>query len=243
MTLVLLSELVIVLAASILVIFIFNRLKIPSVVGFLITGIIIGPGGLALVKDLEMIKALAEIGVMMLLFTIGLEFSLERLQKIQRYFWQGGAIQVLTTIFLIALIFRALGAEIQEAILYGFLVSLSSTAVVLKVLSDKNQLNSPTGNVSMGILIFQDMAIVPMLALIPLLANLKSISWLRLGGRFSLSLGAVAGVFFVARKIMPPVVSVIVKTRIKEIFLLSSLFACLGMAYLTASLGLSLALG
>jgi CPA2 family monovalent cation:H+ antiporter-2 len=243
MTLLLLLELVTILAASILVIVVFQRLKIPAVVGFLITGILLGPGGLGLVRDLGVINAVAEIGVMMLLFIIGLEFSLERLQRIQRYFWLGGGLQVLLTIAAVALISRLLGAKVEETLVYGFLVALSSTAVVLKLLSDKKQLDSPHGQISMGILIFQDMALVPMLAIIPLLANIKSVSVVALGSRFFLSLLAVAVVFFLARKIMPAVIGLIVRTRIKEIFLLSALFACLGMAYLTASLGLSLALG
>jgi len=110
-------------------------------------------------------------------------------------------------------------------------------------MSDKNQLDSPQGQVSFGILIFQDIAIVPMLALVPVLANLQSVSLLTLGKHLILSVMAVAVVFLLARKIMPALISMIVGTRIKEIFLLSSLVACLGMAYLTASLGLSLALG
>ncbi|MGB9863253.1 MAG: cation:proton antiporter [Candidatus Saccharicenans sp.] len=243
MTLFLLAELVTILLASILVIVLFHRLKIPAVVGFLITGVLLGPGGIGLVRDLRVINAVAEIGVMMLLFIIGIEFSLERLQRIQRYFWLGGGLQVLLTILAVALVSRFLGAKIEESIVYGFLVALSSTAVVLKLLADKKQLDAPHGQISLGILIFQDMALVPMLAIIPLLANLKSVSILALGSRFFLSLAAVAAVFFLARKVMPPIISLIVRTRIKEIFLLSALFACLGMAYLTSSLGLSLALG
>ncbi|MCX8159427.1 MAG: cation:proton antiporter, partial [Candidatus Saccharicenans sp.] len=170
-------------------------------------------------------------------------FSLERLQRIQRYFWFGGSLQVVMTIVSVGLLSRLLGARLEEAITYGFLVALSSTAVVLKLLSDRGQLDAPHGQVSMGILIFQDMALVPMLALIPLLANLKSVSLVALSGRFFLGLVAVAAVFFLARQIMPAVISVIVRTRIKEIFLMSALLACFGMAYLTSSLGLSLALG
>jgi len=128
MNLFLMAELLTVLAASIIVIFIFHRLKIPAVVGFLITGIILGPGGFGLVKDLKAINALAEVGVMMLLFTIGLEFSLDRLQKIQRYFWLGGSLQVLLTIGLTAVLSLFFRIRLQEAILYGFLVALSSTA-------------------------------------------------------------------------------------------------------------------
>jgi CPA2 family monovalent cation:H+ antiporter-2 len=236
-------ELITVLAASILVISIFYRLKIPSVVGFLITGILIGPGGLALIRDLETINAMAEIGVMMLLFTIGLEFSFERLQRIQRYFWLGGSLQVIATIVVTGLLSWTFGITLQNAIFYGFLVALSSTAILLKLLSDKNQLDSPQGQVSMGILIFQDVAMVPMLALVPVLAHINSVSLMTLGGRFFISIIAVVVVFLIARKVMPIVISMIVETRVKELFLLSSLFVCLGMAYLTVSLDLSLALG
>lgn len=243
MALLLLRELVTILAASILVIVVFHRLKIPAVVGFLITGILLGPGGLSLVRDLGVINAVAEIGVMMLLFIIGIEFSLERLQRIKQYFWLGGGLQVLLTVMAVAVISRFLGAKIEQSFVYGFLIALSSTAVVLKLLSDKKQLDAPPGQISMGIAIFQDMALVPMLAIIPLLANIKSVSILALGSRFLLSLLAVTAVFFMARKIMPLIISLIVRTRIKEIFLLSALLACLGMAYLTSSLGLSLALG
>ncbi len=238
-----LRDLIIVLVASIVVIVIFHRIKIPAVVGFLMAGIIIGPGGLALIRNIEAISVLAEIGVMMLLFTIGIEFSLERIKKIQRYFWQAGGLQVLLTIIVVILISKLAGARIQEAIFYSFLVALSSTAVVLKILGDKNQINSPVGQVSLGILIFQDVAIVPMLAFIPVLANLSSFSWYTLGGRFAVSLAAVAAVFFLAKKLIPFVISAIIRTRVKEIFLLAALFACLGLAYFTASLKLSLALG
>ncbi|MCX8160207.1 MAG: cation:proton antiporter, partial [Candidatus Saccharicenans sp.] len=120
MTLFLLGELLTVLLSSILVIVLFNRLKVPAIVGFLITGIVIGPGGLALVKNPAVINALAEIGVMMLLFIIGIEFSLERLQRIQRYFWFGGSLQVVMTIVSVGLLSRLLGARLEEAITYGF---------------------------------------------------------------------------------------------------------------------------
>jgi len=185
MTIFLLADLLTVLLASILVIVLFHRLKIPAVVGFLITGVIIGPGGLGLVKDLRVINALAEIGVMMLLFIIGIEFSLERLQRIQRFFWLGGSLQVLMTVLAVAALSRVLGAPLEQAIVFGFLVALSSTAVVLKLLSDSRQLDAPHGQISMGILIFQDLTLVPMLALVPLLANLKEVSLAALSGRFS----------------------------------------------------------
>ncbi len=243
MNLFLITELITVLAASILVIVVFHRLKIPVVVGFLITGILIGPGGLALVKDLDAINAIAEIGVVMLLFIIGIEFSLERLQKIQKYFWIGGGLQVSLTIAIIAAISILIGFTPNIGIFYGFLVAQSSTSVLLKLLSDKNMIKSPVGEVSVGISLFNDVALLPMLVLVPALAQLKTISVFSLSARLALSVVAIFAVFFVTRKIMPPIIEAIVRTRIKEIFLIFTLLTCLGMAYITASIGFSLALG
>jgi len=243
MNLSLLSELVIVLAASIAVIFVFHKLKIPAVVGFLLTGILIGPGGFSLIRDSQAIHVLAEIGVVMLLFTIGIEFSLERLKKIQKNFWLGGGIQVLVTIAVASFGLSVFGIPARQSLFYGFLISLSSTAVVLKLLADRNELDSPAGRVSLGILLFQDMALVPMIAVIPVMADVGSVSPGAVTVRFLLGGLAIGAVFFLARNVMPAVLNLVVGTRIREVFLLTSLLVCLGMAVLTSSLGLSLALG
>jgi CPA2 family monovalent cation:H+ antiporter-2 len=239
-----LVEVVVVLAASILIIYVSHRLKMPSVVGFLLTGVLIGPGGLSLVRNSETVKGLAEIGVVMLLFTIGLEFEPARLKRIRRSFLVGGSLQVaMTTAACVALLTVFLRFSAREALFYGFLVSLSSTAVVLKILGDRGETDSPQGRISLGILIFQDLAIVPMIALVPVLANAGSMSPWTIAARFALSAAVVAGVFVAARFLMPYVLHRIVMTRIHELFLIAALFLCLGMALLTSSLGLSLALG
>lgn len=238
-----LVELVIILAASVLIIFVSHKIKVPPVVGFLLTGILIGPGGFSLVKDTQTVDVLAEIGVVMLLFMIGLEFTLDRLKRIQRNFWVGGGLQVVLTTAASVLVLGLLRVPIKEAVFYGFLVSLSSTAVVLKILSDRGETDTPQGQISLGILIFQDLAIVPMIALVPVLANVRSASFGAILVRFLVSAAAIGAVFASARFLMPRVLHLIVRTRIREIFLIASLFVCLGMALLTSSLGLSLALG
>jgi len=238
-----LRELVILLAFSVLVIFVSHKIKLPPVVGFLLTGVIIGPGGLAVVRNTETIDVLAEIGVVMLLFLIGLEFTLDSLKRIQRNFWIGGGLQVLLTSGAAAMVLALVGTPVNEAVFYGFLVSLSSTAVVLKILSDRGESAAPQGQVALGVLIFQDMAIVPMIALVPVLADVRSASPASILVRFSLSAAAIAAVFVAARSLMPRVLHLVVRTRIREIFLIASLFICLGMAWLTSSFGLSLALG
>jgi len=239
-----LPDLVIVLAASILIIYVSHKLRLPSVVGFLLTGVLIGPGGLSLVHDVATVQTLAEIGVVMLLFTIGLEFEPVRLRRIRRSFLAGGSLQVLvTTAACVMLLTGFLRLGFREALFYGFLVSLSSTAVVLKILADRGETDSPQGRISLGILIFQDLAIVPMLALVPVLAKSGGVSAGAVALRLAISAAAVAGVFVLARFLLPFVLNAVVRMRIREVFLIATLFLCLGLALLTSALGLSLALG
>lgn len=243
MNIFLLEEFVTILAASILVILISHRLKLPAVVGFLSTGILIGPSGLGVVTDTRGIDLLAEIGVVMLLFTIGLEFSLERLRQIKKYFWLGGGIQVALTTMAVLAVLLALGFPVAQGIFFGFLLSLSSTAVVLKTYSEGGEIESPQGTISLGILLFQDVAMVPMIALVPLLGHLASASALIILARLLASFLSIMAVFLAARYLAPRVLRAIVRTRVREVFIISSLVTCLGMALLTASFGLTLALG
>ena len=238
-----LEELVIVLAASVLIIYVSHKLRLPSVVGFLLTGVLIGPGGLSLVKNTGTVNILAEIGVVMLLFTIGLEFEPARLKRIQRDFWAGGGLQVSLTTSATVIVLVLLNVPFREALFYGFLVALSSTAVVLKILADRGETDAPQGRISLGVLIFQDLAIVPMIALVPVLANAGQVSLGAIGLRFGLSALAIGTAFVLARFLMPRILHLVVRTRVREVFLIASLFIVLGMALLTSSLGLSLALG
>lgn len=238
-----LQDFVVVLAASVLIITLFHKIKLPAVVGFLLTGVLIGPGGLGLVTETETVNVLAEIGVVMLLFTIGLEFEPARLRRIQRDFWAGGTLQVSLTTSATVIVLVLLRVPFREALFYGFLVSLSSTAVVLKILADRNESDAPQGRISLGVLIFQDLAIVPMIALVPVLANAGGVSLVAVGLRFGLSGLAIGSAFVLARFLMPRVLHLVVRTRVREVFLIATLFIVLGMALLTSSLGLSLALG
>ncbi|MDD8027015.1 MAG: cation:proton antiporter [Acidobacteriota bacterium] len=239
-----LIELVILLAASVVVILFCHRLRLPSVAGFVLTGVLIGPSGLRLIRSDEAIHLLAEIGIVMLLFMVGLEFSLKRLRPIRRYFLWGGLLQTGLTSIAAAAALLAIGAAPGPAVLGGFLASLSSTAVVLNILSDRREVDAPHGRAALGILLFQDLAFVPMLAVIPLLAGGGGdASLIGLAGRFGLSLAEITAGFLAARLIVPRLLDLIVRTRIREIFILTSLLICLGMALFTSRLGLSLALG
>ncbi len=240
---VVLQDFVVVLAASVLIIFVSHRLRLPAVVGFLLTGVLIGPGGLSLVRNTATVDVLAEIGVVMLLFTIGLEFEPARLKRIRRDFWAGGTLQVSLTTSATVIVLVLFRIPFREALFYGFLVSLSSTAVVLKILADRGESDAPQGRIALGVLIFQDLAIVPMIALVPVLANAGEVSLGAVGLRFGLSALAIGTAFVLARFLMPRVLHLVVRTRVREIFLIATLFIVLGLALLTSSLGLSLALG
>ena len=238
-----LGELVVVLGASVLIVYVFQKLNLSSVVGFLLTGMLIGPSVLALVDNTVMISLLAEIGVAMLLFTIGLELSLEHLKQMGKTFWLGGGTQVFLTLLVAFGVLRLLGLPSEKAILFGFLLTHTSTTVLLKISSDRGEVDTPPVRIALGISIFQDISFVPMLALLPVLAASGAVSLGLVSLRLVLSLAALAGVFIAARVVMPKVLFWIVSTRARELFILSSLFVCLGMALLSSMLGMSLALG
>lgn len=167
----LLSDIVIILGLAVVVILLFQRFKLPTILGFLATGVIAGPHGLSLIHATHDIEILAEIGVILLLFIIGMEFSLKQLAMIKRTVLLGGTTQVLATIGLVALVMQLLNFTWSESVFMGFLIALSSTAIVLKLLQDRGEINSPQGRVVLGVLIFQDIIVVPMMLLTPLMAG------------------------------------------------------------------------
>ena len=152
-----------------LVAYVAFRLGLVPIVGFLLTGVLIGPSALGLVQDTELADAAAEVGVILLLFTIGIEFSLERLARIKRLIFGGGGLQVGLATLATAGLLAAFGVGWRAALFTGFLIALSSTAIVLKVLGDKGETNDPHGQVGLGLLIFQDLAIIVMVLLVPML--------------------------------------------------------------------------
>ena len=148
------------------------RLRLVSMVGFLVTGILVGPNGFGLISATHEVEVLADVGVVLLLFTIGIEFSMESLLRIKKYVIFGGAFQVLITILISFVISRQFGLAVGQSVFIGFLVSLSSTAIVLRLLQQRAEVESPQGQLSLGILIFQDIIVIPMMLLTPLLAGM-----------------------------------------------------------------------
>ena len=237
------QDIVIILLVSLPIIFLFKKINLPSIVGFLIAGIIIGPYAFNLIKSVNQISVMAEIGVMLLMFTIGLEFSLSQLIRIKKFLLIAGGFQLLITVCLSTIIFYALGIEFKQAIFFSLLVSLSSTAIVLKILSDKNELEAPHGKISVGILIFQDIAIVPMFLLLPLLSGFGELSGSDIAIKIGIAFGVLAGLLLLAKFLMPSIVYHLASLRLREAFTIGVILLILGSAYITHSFGLSFALG
>jgi CPA2 family monovalent cation:H+ antiporter-2 len=238
-----LKDIIIIFALSIAVVFVFARLRLPAVVGFLLTGVLVGPYGLGLIGAVREVEILAEIGVVLLLFTIGIEFSLKNLLQSMRSIVIGGSLQVMITILVGFLIAWLTGYTVGSSVFFGFLVALSSTAIVVKLLQDRMEIVSPHGRTSLSFLIFQDMIIVPMILVTPLLAGGKGalgVELLSLTGK----LAAVVLLLLVGNKwVVPFVLHHATHTRRSELFLLTVMVLCFGVAWITYSLGLSLALG
>jgi len=236
-------DLLIILLVSLPIIFLFNKIKLPSIVGFLVAGMIIGPSGLQLIDINSEIEVMAEIGVILLLFTIGLEISLKDLLKSKEVLIFGGLMQVGFTIIISAILFIASGIDIKKSIFFGMLISLSSTAIVLKLLVDKQQIETPHGKISVGITIFQDLAIVPMILMIPLLSEEKDVSILSVLIKLSIAFLILSAVVVLAKVLMPKIIFQLAKLRIREAFTIGIILIVLGTAYVTELIGLSLALG
>ncbi len=239
----LLNDIVIIFGLGVAVLFICHRLGVPAVVGFLVTGILVGPHGFALVQAVHEVEILAEIGIVLLLFTIGIEFSFGRLLQIRKSVLLGGSLQVFLTFLATLFIARQFGQALGEAVFIGFLVALSSTAIVLKLIQERAEVDSPHGRTTLGILIFQDIIIVPMILITPILAGApgnvsESVLVLLAKGT-----GIILLVIVSTKWIVPRVLYQIAKTRNQEVFLLSVVLICLGVAWLTSMAGLSLALG
>lgn len=238
-----LQDIVIILGLSILIILLFQKMKVPSLLGFLLAGIIAGPYAFNLISSQHEVELLSEIGIIFLLFIIGIELSLRELISMKRTVLIGGSLQVGGTIIISAAIAYFIGLPLSAAIFVGFLFSLSSTAIVLKILQEKGEITAPHGRISLGILIFQDIIVVPMMLFTPLLAG-QSDNILETVGILILKflvLGVV--IYLLARYIVPKIFSMVVKTKSRELFILTVVVFIFAIAWLTSSAGLSLALG
>ncbi len=238
-----LGNLLVIFAVSIAVVFLFHQFRLPSIAGFLVAGALIGPHGLNLISDINTVQVLAEIGVVLLLFTIGIEFSLVQLASLRRLFFLAAPIQTGGMLLVVWIGAKLAGLTWQEGIFWGFLLSLSSTAIVLKALANTGDSDSIHGRTTIGILIFQDLAVVPMMLLTPVLASQSEGTALSLITTLGTSILVVGVVIAAAWYAVPKLLEHIVRSRSRELFLLTIIVLCLGIAWLTSLGGLSLALG
>ena len=238
----LLRDLVVLVGIAIPVVALATRLRVPTIVGFLLTGMAIGPYGFGLIRELTSVQELAEIGVILLLFSIGLELSLTRTLRLGRVLVQAGGIQVVSTLAVVAAVAVVLGAPLSHAVVFGALAALSSTAIVLKVYSDHGALDGPDGRIVVPVLVFQDLCIIPLVLLVESLGGAAETPGhlaLRVGG----SIVAVVVVVLGGRVVVPRVLAAVAAVRSRELFTLSIVFLAVGAALASALAGLSLALG
>jgi CPA2 family monovalent cation:H+ antiporter-2 len=238
-----LNQIVVILGLSILVIYLFQRMNLPAILGFLATGMIFGPHAIGLARAGDEIAVLSEIGVILLLFIIGLEFSIKSLINIKKIVLLGGFLQVILTIMVTTGVGIILGLDANTAVFMGFLFSLSSTAIVLKMIQEKGLMKAPHGRIALGILIFQDIIVVPMMLLTPILSgNGGNVVFELLFLVFKFAI-VILAVYFMARYVVPRLLHEIARTRSRELFLITIIVICFAVAYFTSLMGLSLALG
>lgn len=237
-----LQDLMVLFGMGVVMVVAFHRLNLPPVLGFLITGVVCGPYGFKLVESIDAVGTLAEIGLVLLLFEAGIEFSVKTFIRLKKFLLVAGGLQLLLTIAATAAIAAYTGIDLQKSIFLGMLVSLSSTAIVIRILDYRGDLDSAHGRSAMSILIFQDLCIVPLVLLTPYLSGKGGSLW---------EAGMVAGkaLLFVVlagtvvRYIVPMLLNQVAKTKKREAFVLSIILLCLGTATATSHFGLSMALG
>ncbi|MFA5266885.1 MAG: cation:proton antiporter [Methanoregula sp.] len=249
MEIALIANILIVFAVALFVGMVFNKIRVPPLVAFILTGAIVGPYGFSIINGQDQVANLAELGIILLLFTIGLEFSFRDLWKIRSIAIVGGALQVALSLVFFCGLALLIGLPANQAILMGFLFSLSSTAIVLKILHQRGEVDSPHGSIVLGILIFQDLAAIPMIMAIPFLASIPQFSATPLlSGEALVSLiiydlVIVLVLIALAKWIIPRVMHEIARTRNQELFLLVVILTCFGVAWMVSFTGVSLAIG
>ncbi len=238
-----LVQTVILLGSAVLIVPVFQFLRLGSVLGFLAAGMFIGPGGLGLITDVEQVSGLAELGVVFLLFIIGIELKPARLWLMRRQVFGMGSVQVMVTGLVLTIALVMSGLQPPVAVLLGLGLALSSTAFVLQILTERQELGTGHGRAAFAILLLQDLAVVPLLAMVPMLANPES----SLGGDLGLalveSLGSVVLVILIGRYLLRPALHQVALHGTQEIFLATGLLLVLGTAVLIEHAGMSMAMG
>ena len=231
------------LAAAVLVVILFRQFKLPAMLGYLLVGLLIGPHGLALIPDNENTRDLAEFGVVVLMFSFGLEFSLSKLMTMRRIVFGLGATQVVLTLGVVTALMVFAGVGWRAGVVLGGALAMSSTAIVSKILADRLELNSVHGRQVIGVLLFQDLAVVPLLILIPALAGAPSTMAPVLLLALTKAAIVLSILLFFGQRPMRAWFHLVATQKSSELFVLNVLLITLGLAFITEQAGLSLALG
>ena len=239
---VLLKDIILILSLAIVIILILSKFRIPPVIGFLLTGVLIGPSAFKLVKSVSEIELLAEIGIILLMFTIGLEFSLDKIKKMLKDFLLFGGLQVFTSWLVFTYLFYIYGLLLLQSLLGGFILALSSTAIVLKLLQDKDDLNSPSGLKMTSILLFQDAIIIPAILVFPFIDQLDNAPPMPVIQNILFALAAVILIYFTCRFLLPYVFKLILNLRIPDLLTVTVFVFLFGITVLAHKLGVSLAM-
>jgi CPA2 family monovalent cation:H+ antiporter-2 len=238
-----LTEILVLLAVATAGVAIFERLRLPAIAGFLVMGALVGPGGFGLIDQPDRVRALAELGVVFLLFEIGLELPLERLRRLWKMALFGGGLQVLATLACVASIGVAMGLDVPKALVMGGLVAMSSTALVMRLLSERGEIDAPQGQLAVGILLFQDLCVVPMLLGVSILAAGSTADAAGVALGLARSFAGLVAFFLVARFAFPYLLDRAARLRSREIFTMVALLAVVGSAVFAERIGLTLAVG
>jgi len=238
-----LTELVLLIAFAAAGVALFEQFRLPSIAGFLVVGALVGPGGVGLISDPERVRTLAEFGVVFLLFEIALELPVERLWRVWRISLLAGGLQVSLTVILVAAAASLLGIAPRTALVLGLLVAMSSTALVMRLLSERGEIDAPHGQLIVGILLLQDICIVFFLLAIPLLAGERPTSALPFLTALMRAAAALTVFFVAARFLLPRVLERVARLRSQELFSMIAVLVVVGAAVSAERIGLTLAVG
>ncbi len=237
-----LLDLTIIFVVAVAIVTVLHRIGAPTIAGFIFAGALIGPRSLGLISHTHHVEVLAEVGVILLMFEIGIELSLARIRRLWKPVLLGGTLQIVLTTTGVALIGIQFGFPLSAAVFFGFLIAVSSTAIVLRSLEHHGETDSLHGRLTLGILIFQDLCVIPMIMAIPLLAGSSgsnlSIAWTTAKAVLVLLLVVVS-----SRVVIPRVLRFVAGSRQRELFVLTVFLVCIGTAWLVSLVGISLALG
>lgn len=236
-------DLIILYGMAMFIAFLMGKLRQPTIIGYLVTGVLVGPYALQLISNTEAVEAMADVGVALLLFTIGLELSIDKLVRMRQLVLGAGSLQLAATLLLVFAVLWFFDFTGRSSLFWGFLIATNSTAIVLKLLYDRGEMDTMHGRAVLGMQLFGDLSVVPMMAVLAALAAPGAAQTMTILWALVKSLAVVGAILVGAYYLFPPMLKAIVATRSRELFVIGTVFFALGTAYGASLFGLSLALG